>query len=191
MQVHKLLIDQALKYCLILSVMPLMRLLFCCSALVTAVSGFADVPVDYQPSGLDTNTVQFTPVEDVVVSGCILEPLKQPYETLKGPEITFVKEDTTEKEEEPVLQPLILAGSGAIAVGTGLGIAGVFSAPILIGIALLFFAAGAWLTAIGWRKLKDEPKKYKGEKIAIINYLVMGILGVAASFYSLYVLFSV
>ncbi len=167
-----------------------MRYVLFCLALVMAMQVFAENPVAYQPTGLDTSSIGLQAAPDVVVKGMLgssaIHTVHAPLASIQP----AVKEDTV-KEEEPVIQPLILAGSGAIAVGTGLGIAGVFGAPILIGIALLFFAAGAWLTAIGWRKLKDEPKKYKGEKIAVINYLVMGIVGVAASFYSLYVLFSV
>lgn len=153
---------------------------------------FSDMPEHHQPSGLDTTArLSQEPTTDVVVRGIMLEAEPETSPEMTMPIAVVAKEDTAKEEEEPVIQPLILAGSGAIAVGTGLGIAGVLGAPVLIVIALLFFAAGAWLTAIGWRKLKDAPKKYKGEKIAVINYLVMGVLGVVASFYSLYILFSV
>ena len=99
------------------------------------------------------------------------------------------KKDST--EVEPKLEQLVLGGSGAVLIGVGVAVAAPFVAPILFLGAALMFALGAFLTAKGWKKIKAEPKKFKGEKIAITNYLVIGLIGVAASFYLLYLLFSV
>ena len=150
----------------------------------------SDLPAIAQPTGLQQDSSCAIVAEDVVVKG-VREIESQEVENspLSVP-LPEVKEDTAKEEEEPVLQPLVLAGSGAMLIGTGAAVGGIFGSPILFLVSLLFFAGGAWLTAIGWKKIKAEPKKYKGEKIAVINYLVMGIIGVTASFYSLYILFN-
>jgi MFS superfamily sulfate permease-like transporter len=63
------------------------------------------------------------------------------------------------------------------------------SNPFTIWIPVALLAASAIITAIGWRRIKNEPKKYKGEKLAVLNYLVIGIIGVAASVYLIWLLF--
>ena len=164
-------------------------ILVCLSAIVVADDNTLS---GNQPSGLmiDTTALQ-APANDFYVESIVAEPtiIDAPTEEIKL--AIPVKDEKDSTEVEPVLEPLVLAGSGAVAVGLGVGLAAIFGAPILFLVAALFLGAGAFLTAKGWRKIKDEPKKYKGEKIAIANYLVIGLVGIAASFYLLYWLFTI
>lgn len=97
-------------------------------------------------------------------------------------------EDTT--KVEPKFEPLVLGGTATAVGGLALGLAGLFGAGVLLiaGAALLIISA--IITMIGWKKIKAEPKKFKGEKLALLNYIIIGISGVAASFYLLYLLFT-
>ncbi|MEZ5014472.1 MAG: hypothetical protein R2794_09290 [Chitinophagales bacterium] len=99
------------------------------------------------------------------------------------------KTDTT--EIKPVIQPMVLTGTGTVVLGTAAAAIGFLSAPVLIPLAAILLLGSCFLTGWGWRKIKEDPKKYKGEKLAAANYLIVGLVGVAASFYFLYLLFSV
>ena len=48
-----------------------------------------------------------------------------------------------------------------------------------------------YTTAIGWKKIKADPKKFKGEKFALANYIIIGVIGVLSSFYLVWLLFDV
>jgi hypothetical protein len=116
----------------------------------------------------------------------------RPFVELQPSYVVLGKEDTAKKEEEePALEPMVLAGTGAAVAGAGTAVAGLFGAPILLAIGALLLVASAVLTTIGWKKIKSEPKKYRGEKFAIANFIIIGVIGVAASFYALYLLFVV
>lgn len=95
----------------------------------------------------------------------------------------------TDTVKKPVLQPWILGGGIAV---TG-GVAG--SALFLFGfinviIPLVFLAAAAVFTVIGLKKLKREPKKYKGNGLANTIFLIIGLLGVGAATFLVYWLFT-
>lgn len=184
-------------YSVILAVMQktdLMRVIFpavllLCAGLVSPLLA-AD---EHAPSGMPAvHTAEIPPLEDVTVPA--LEIRSAPaidHMDLMPPSFQKAEKDTTKKEEEPKPEPMVLGGAAAVAAGTGLAVAGAFGSPVLLLIAALCFAGGAFLTALGWKKIKAEPKKYSGEKIAIANYIVIGVIGVLASFYSLYILFTV
>lgn len=139
-----------------------------------------------EPSGMNTENNTTTELSNEVFNAEIF------ISPTKGLNIAVVtaEEKTDSTEVEPTLEPLVLGGAGAVLLGVGAAVAAPFVAPILFLAAILLFGVGAFLTAKGWKKIKAEPKKYKGEKIAIANYLVIGLIGVAASFYLLYLLFS-
>lgn len=161
-----------------LSVSALILFCFCGIKVVLSnePSGFKPDTVEAAISG---NDVYYAfPVEENIIT-------KTSYETYKSEE----KKDTTEVELK--LEPMVLGGSGAVFLGVGVAVAAPFVAPILFLGAAVLFALGAFLTAKGWKKIKAEPKKFKGEKIAIANYLVIGLVGVAASFYLLYWIFAI
>ncbi len=156
--------------------------LFCFSA-VTYAENF-DINGN-QPSGLVADTTVVQQGNDFYVESNVAET--------QLPEISVlpIKDEKDSTEVEPKLEPLVLSGSGAVAAGVGVGVAAIFGAPILFVVAALLLGLGAFLTAKGWKKIKADPKKFKGEKIAIANYLVIGLVGVAASFYLLYWLFTI
>ena len=148
---------------------------------------------EFAPSGMShapENTAQV--LEDLTVRAIEISDNPEPAPSVWKQDLPIPAEkDTTKKEEEPKPEPMVLGGAAAVAAGTGLAVAGAFGAPGLLLVAALCFAGGALLTALGWKKIKAEPKKYSGEKIAIVNYIVIGVIGVLASFYSLYILFTV
>lgn len=146
-----------------------------------------------QPSGLIISDQQVVSGDQYVVFEAIEEPVSNVVAAPAYIQEPVLAVDSNKKEEEPEpsLQPMVIAGSAATLAATGVAVAAVFASPVLFWGALILFAAGAWLTAIGWKKIKAEPKKYKGEKLAVANYLIMGVIAVAASFYSLYILFAV
>jgi len=184
-------------YSVILAVMQktvLMRvilpaLLLLCAGLVSPILA-AD---EHAPSGLPAeHTTEIPQLEDITVTAIEIPAQTEPeHVDLLVPAYDTAEKDTTKKEEEPKPEPMVLGGAAAVAAGTGLAVAGAFGSPVLLLIAALCFAGGAFLTALGWKKIKAEPKKYSGEKIAIANYIVIGVIGVLASFYSLYILFTV
>lgn len=108
-----------------------------------------------------------------------------------GYQIPPIKDEKDSTEIPPKLEPLVLGGSGAVLLGVGAAVAGVVVAPVLFLAALVLLAGGAFLTAKGWKKIKAEPKKFKGEKLAIANYLIIGLVGLAASVYLVYWLFTI
>lgn len=156
---------------------------------------YAEELVGNQPSSIDksadysagSNTVVYVET-DMSTPGAVINADNTFIDAVDA----VVKEDTGKKEEqEPVLEPMVLAGTGAAVAGAGVAVAGMFAAPILLAIGALLLIASALLTSKGWKKIKAEPKKYKGEKFAIANFIIIGVLGVAASFYALYLLFMV
>ncbi len=119
------------------------------------------------------------------------EPYEDAIGNLNDSKVIIGEEKKDSTEVEPKLEPLVLGGSAAVLVGVGAAVAAPFVAPILFLGAAVLFALGAFLTAKGWKKIKAEPKKFKGEKIAITNYIIIGLVGVAASFYLLYWIFAI
>lgn len=155
---------------------------------------FADVAIGHQPSTMEQNGEAPAVGEAVFyVESDLSDAVMMIEEKEQVQQLTTAigKEDTSKKEEEPALEPMVLAGTGAAAAGAGTAVAGLFAAPILIAIGALLLVASAVLTTIGWKKIKAEPKKYRGEKFAIANFIIIGVIGVAASFYALYLLFAV
>ena len=102
-----------------------------------------------------------------------------------------IKDEKDSTEIEPKLEPLVVSGTGLALAGLGVAVAGIFGAPILFVVAALLLAGSALVTALGWKKIKAEPKKFKGEKFAIANYIIIGIIGVLSSFYLIWLLFDV
>ncbi len=98
------------------------------------------------------------------------------------------KEDTT--KVEPKFEPLVLGGTATAVGGLALGLLGLTGTGILLLIGAGLLIVSAVITMIGWKKIKADPKKLKGEKLAILNYIIIGLCGVAASFYLLYLLFT-
>ncbi len=163
--------------------LPLLLIgLFCFSAVIFAEN--VDINGN-QPSGLLADTTVVQQGNDFYVESNV--------EETQLPELSVlpIKDEKDSTEVEPKLEPLVLSGSGAVAAGVGVGVAAIFGAPILFVVAALLLGLGAFLTAKGWKKIKTDPKKFKGEKIAIANYLIIGLVGIAASFYLLYWLFMI
>ena len=102
-----------------------------------------------------------------------------------------IKDEKDSTEVEPKLEPLVVAGTGLAVAGLGAAVAGIFGAPILFAAAALLLAGCAFVTAIGWKKIKADPKKFKGEKFALANYIIIGVIGVLSSFYLVWLLFDV
>ena len=102
----------------------------------------------------------------------------------------LIKEEEDSTKVEPKYEPLVLGGTATAVGGLALGLLGLSGAGILLLIGAGLLIVSAIITMIGWKKIKADPKKFKGEKLAIINYIIIGICGVAASFYLLYLLFT-
>ncbi len=145
-----------------------------------------------QPSGFtkeafSDNNKDLT-VEFVITDESLLVPKNE--KIFQPKENDFFIDDTDSTETEPKLEPLVLSGTATAILGVGAGVAAVFAAPILFAAAGLLLVASAFLTSFGWKRIKKEPKKFKGEKFAVANYVIIGLVGVAASFYLLYLLFN-
>ncbi|MBP8915619.1 MAG: hypothetical protein KBF51_09295 [Chitinophagales bacterium] len=102
-----------------------------------------------------------------------------------------IKDEKDSTEVEPKLEPLVVAGTGLALAGVGAAVAGIFGMPILFAVAALLFGGSAFVTMIGWKKIKADPKKFKGEKFALANYIIIGVIGVLSSFYLVWLLFDV
>ncbi len=102
-----------------------------------------------------------------------------------------IKDEKDSTEVEPKLEPLVIAGTGLALAGVGAAVAGIFGMPILFAVAALLFGGSAFVTMIGWKKIKADPKKFKGEKFALANYIIIGVIGVLSSFYLVWLLFDV
>lgn len=98
-----------------------------------------------------------------------------------------VKADTT--ETEPKLQPLIPAGAGVFAAGMALTAVSVITGGISIFIGIGAFISGLLLTNWGYKKVKAEPKKWKGEKLALAVYYALIPVGLFLMLYPVYLLF--
>lgn len=98
-----------------------------------------------------------------------------------------VKTDTA--ETEPKLQPLIPAGAGIFAAGMALTAVSVITGGISIFIGIGAFIAGLLLTNWGYKKVKAEPKKWKGEKLALAVYYALIPVGLFLMLYPVYLLF--
>lgn len=163
------------------------RLLFTAAIVLTSTFVFGE----NTPSG-GTEPTGLNQIEQVSPSAEVFYVETQLLsETENAIVLPDVKEEKDSTEIPPKLEPMVLGGSGAVLLGTGAAVAGVFVAPILLLAALVLFGAGAFLTAKGWKKIKENPKLFKGEKLAVANYLVIGVIGVVASFYILYFMFTI
>ena len=141
-----------------------------------------------QPSGLNTADRNTVSSEIFLVEGIIPEQNNVKTELIDISRFNIEEKDST--ETEPTLQPLVLIGTATAVIGLGAAVAGALFSPILLAVAGGLFIISALVTAIGWKKIKKDPKKYKGEKFATASYLIIGLVGVVASFYLLYLLFS-
>ena len=139
-------------------------------------------PFNGQPEGLtDADAV---PVPEVItvnnIPGSVaMSPLNET--SADGKDSTKTK---------PVLQPLVIAGTALAIAGTGAAVAAVFGSGWLWLATIILFAASALITMVGWKKIKQEPKKYSGSKFAVATYLIIGLIGTAASVYLLFLLFA-
>ena len=163
------------------------RLLFTAAIVLTSTYVYCENTISggTEPTGLQ-QVEQVSPSAEVFYAETQLLP--EAGNTIVLPD---TKEEKDSTEIPPKLEPMVLGGAGAVLLGTGAAVAGVFTAPVLLLAALVLFGVGAFLTAKGWKKIKENPKLFKGEKLAVANYLVIGVVGVVASFYILYFLFTI
>lgn len=106
------------------------------------------------------------------------EPALEKWDALFEPDTTITEEDTT--EEEPVLHPLVLAGAAVTGAAIISGVIIGLTALNLFFIPIVLLAAGAALTTIGYKQIKIDPKKYKGEKLALAVYYSLVPIGLFA-----------
>lgn len=109
----------------------------------------------------------------------------QPYVLLKT---DTIKTDSI-KIEEPKLQPLIPSGAGVYAAGLALTTLSILSGGISILFGIAAIIAGLLLVNWGYKKVKTEPKKWKGEKLALIVYYTLIPVGLFLMLYPVYLLF--
>lgn len=102
-------------------------------------------------------------------------------------ETDTTKEDTT--EQEPKLQPLIPAGAAVFAAGMALTAVSVITGGLSIFIGIGACIAGLLLTNWGYKKVKAEPEKWKGEKLALAVYYALIPVGLFLMLYPVYLLF--
>ncbi|MBC8047836.1 MAG: hypothetical protein H7Y00_13645 [Fimbriimonadaceae bacterium] len=101
-------------------------------------------------------------------------------------EIDSAEEDSI---EEPKLHPLIPSGAGLFAIGVAATAVSVLSGGLSIFIGIGAMIAGILLTNFGYKKVKEDPKKWKGEKLALAVYYTLIPVGLLLMFYPLYLLF--
>lgn len=107
---------------------------------------------------------------------------------------TVFSADTTVQDTaktEPKLQPLIPAGAGIFAAGIAATAVSVLSGGLSIFIGIGAFVLGLLLTNWGYKKVKAEPEKWKGEKLALAVYYALIPVGLFLMFYPVYLLFTV
>jgi len=106
---------------------------------------------------------------------------------------TFVTDTLPEDtvEEEPKLQPFIPIGAGVFAGGIAVTALGVATGGISIFIGIAAIIAGLLLTNFGYKKVKGDPKKWKGEKFALSIYYLLIPVGLFLMLYPVYLLFLV
>jgi hypothetical protein len=102
----------------------------------------------------------------------------QKWDTFYAPDTTITEEDTI--EEEPVLHPMVLAGAAVTGAAIVSGVIIALTALNLFFIPIVLLAAGAALTTIGYKQIKIDPKKYKGEKLALAVYYSLVPIGLFA-----------
>jgi hypothetical protein len=100
------------------------------------------------------------------------------WDDLYVPDTTVTEEDTT--KEEPVLHPLVLAGASVTGAAVVSGVIIGLTAINLFFIPVILLAAGAALTTIGYKQVKIDPEKYKGEKLALAVYYALVPIGLFA-----------
>lgn len=118
----------------------------------------------------------------------------KPAVRLENTFIRYAIDDTTKKadtikEPEPKLQPLIPAGDAIFALGVGAVAVSVLSGGLSIFIGIGAILLGLCLTSIGYKKVKKEPKKWKGEKLALALYYALIPVGLFLMLYPVYLLF--
>ncbi len=157
-------------------------------------SGFVENQNSRQPSGLPIKYQEgYTVIEEAIFYAESVTEVETKLES-KPLDLIIpisIKDEKDSTKVEPKLEPLVLAGTGLAVAGLGAAVAGIFGAPILFAVAALLLAGSAFVTAIGWKKIKADPKKFKGEKFALANYIIIGVIGVLSSFYLVWLLFDV
>jgi len=132
---------------------------------------------------LATLTEAYIPETDVRVSHEAVSAWNSYFDQ----DTTIVEEDTT---PEPVMQPLILAGAATTGAGIASTVLLFFGPWSLVLIPLLLIGGGVALTTFGYKKLKIEPEKYKGEKLARAVYYAMVGIGAVAMLIPVWLLFN-
>lgn len=88
------------------------------------------------------------------------------------------------------LHPLIIAGTGLFAAGIVAGVLTVTGPMISFVIPLALIVTGIILITIGLKKIKKNPAKYKGDKLALAAYYVLALVAAALIFYPVWLLFN-
>jgi len=147
-----------------------------------------------QPSGFSLELMEnYSAIEEPVyfAEAVLANEINRKSQTINLIVPALIKDEKDSTEVEPKLEPLVVSGTGLALAGLGAAVAGIFGAPILFAVAALLLAGSAFVTAIGWKKIKADPKKFKGEKFALANYIIIGVIGVLSSFYLIWLLFDV
>ncbi|MBC8173785.1 MAG: hypothetical protein H7X71_07760 [Chitinophagales bacterium] len=84
---------------------------------------------------------------------------------------------------------MIPRGGGVVVAGMAVTALGVLSGGAIIFIGIGAMIAGLLLTNFGYKKVKDDPEKWKGEKVALTVYYLLIPVGLFLMLYPLYLLF--
>lgn len=89
------------------------------------------------------------------------------------------------------LHPLVIAGTGLFAAGIVAGVLTLTGPMISFVIPLVLAVTGIILITLGLKKIKKNPAKYKGDKLALAAYYILALIAAALIFYPVWLLFNV